>query len=169
MHISLRQIKNIFIRETVVYFTTPPAYVFIVIFLLLVGFFTFATEPFGNILNTNETSLCNSFFMYHPWLYLVLIPAIGMRLWSEEKKSGTVELLFTMPISIADAVLGKYLAALFLTTIALFLTFPLVLTVNWLGYPDNNIIICGYLSSFLLAASYLAITSLCFRQSQKIK
>jgi ABC-type uncharacterized transport system involved in gliding motility auxiliary subunit/ABC-type transport system involved in multi-copper enzyme maturation permease subunit len=160
MHISPRQIKNIFAREVSVYFTTPPAYVFIVIFLLLTGFFTFASSPFGNLLNTNETSLSNSFFMFHPWLFLVLIPAIGMRLWSEEKKSGTVELLFTMPVSILDAVLGKYFAALFITLIALILTFPIVITVNWLGTPDNNIIFCGYIASFLLAASYLALTSL---------
>jgi ABC-type uncharacterized transport system involved in gliding motility auxiliary subunit/ABC-type transport system involved in cytochrome c biogenesis permease component len=160
MHISLKQVKNIFIREVLVYFTTPPAYVFIVIFLLLTSFFTFASAPFGNLLNTNETSLNNSFFVYHPWLFLVLIPAIGMRLWSEEKKSGTIELLFTMPVSVIDAVLGKYFAALFITFISLFLTWPVVVTVNWLGYPDNNIIFCGYVSSFLLAASYLALTSL---------
>jgi ABC-type uncharacterized transport system involved in gliding motility auxiliary subunit len=160
MHISPRQIKNIFIREVSVYFTTPPAYVFIVIFLLLTGFFTFASSPFGNLLNTNETSLSNSFFMFHPWLFLVLIPAIGMRLWSEEKKSGTVELLFTMPVSILDAVLGKYFAALFITLIALILTCPIVLTVNWLGSPDNSVIFCGYIASFLLSASYLALTSL---------
>ena len=159
MHISLRQIKNIFVREVSVYFTTPPAYVFLVIFLLLMGFFTFASSPFGNLLNTNETSLSNSFFMFHPWLFLVLIPAIGMRLWADEKKSGTIELLFTMPVSILDAVLGKYLAALFVTFIALILTFPIVLTVNWLGLPDNNMIFCGYIASFLLAASYLALTS----------
>ena len=159
MHISPRQIKNIFIRELSVYFTTPPAYVFIVIFLLLTGFFTFASPPFGNLLNTNETSLNNSFFVYHPWLFLVLIPAIGMRLWSEEKKSGTVELLFTMPVSILDAVLGKYFAALFITFVSLLLTCPIVITVNWLGYPDNYIIFCGYIASFLLAASYLALTS----------
>ncbi|MCF7790729.1 MAG: Gldg family protein [Victivallales bacterium] len=158
MQISFRQIKNIFIRETIVYFTTPPAYVFIVIFLLLSGFFTFATKPFGDLLNSNNTSLCNSFFIYHPWLFLILIPSIGMRLWSEEKKSGTIELLFTMPISFFDAVLGKYLSALFITLIALLLTFPIPLTVNWLGSPDNNIILCGYVASFLLAGSYLAIT-----------
>ena len=160
MHISLRQIKNIFKREISVYFTTPSAYVFIVIFLLLAGFFTFASPPFGDILNSNETSLSNSFFVFHPWLYLVLIPAIGMRLWSEEKKSGTIEFLFTLPVNLIDAVIGKYLAAMIIAIISLIMTLPIALTVNWLGNPDNNIILCGYLASVLLAASYLSLTSL---------
>ena len=144
-------------RELTGYFTSPLAYIFIIIFLLLTGFFTFAAPPFGNFLSTNEASLSNSFFSFQPWLYLILVPPIAMRLWSEELKSGTVELLFTMPISIAEAVIGKFLAAWIVIGCSLILTFPYVITVNWLGSPDNGIIIAGYLGSWLLAGSYLSI------------
>ena len=153
-------IKKIWIicrRELTGYFTSPLAYIFIIIFLLLTGFFTFAAPPFGNFLSTNEASLSNSFFSFQPWLYLILVPPIAMRLWSEELKSGTVELLFTMPISIAETVIGKFLAAWLVIGCSLILTFPYVITVNWLGNPDNGIIIAGYLGSWLLAGSYLSI------------
>ena len=154
---STKNIWTICKRDLAGYFTSPLAYIFIIIFLLLTGFFTFAAPPFGNFLSTNEASLSNSFFAFQPWLYLILVPPIAMRLWSEELKSGTVELLFTMPISIGDAVIAKFLAAWLVIGCALVLTFPYVITVNWLGNPDNGIIIAGYLGSWLLAGSYLSI------------
>jgi len=154
---TIKKIRIIYRRELVGYFYSPLAYIFIIIFLLLTGFFTFAASPFGNFLNTNKADLSNSFFAYQPWLYLVLIPPIAMRLWAEELKSGTIELLFTMPVTVTEAVIGKFLAALSIIGCSLLLTFPYVVTVNWLGNPDNGIIIAGYLGSLLLAGSYLAI------------
>ena len=157
MNRSIKKILIICRRELAVYFSSPLAYVFIVIFLLLTGFFTFAAPPFGNFLNTNKAGLSSSFFVFQPWLYLILIPPIAMRLWAEELKSGTVELLFTMPFTTREAVIGKFLAAWIIIGCSLLLTFPYVITVNWLGNPDNGIIIAGYLGSLLLAGSYLAI------------
>lgn len=154
---SATRIYTVIKRETLSYFTSPLAYIFIIIFLLLSGFFTFSAPPFGNFLNSNQASLAFSFFPYHSWLYLVLIPPISMRLWSEEQKNGTIELLFTLPISTLEAVIGKFLSAWIIILISLFLTFPIVITVNWLGSPDNNIIFSGYLGSALLGASFLAI------------
>ena len=143
-------------RELGAYFSSPVAYVFIVIFLLLVGFFTFNVGQFFQI---GEASL-NSFFYWHPWLYLFLVPAVGMRLWSEERRQGTMELLLTMPITTWQAILGKFLASWAFLAIALLLTFPIVLTVNYLGDPDNGIIFSGYIGSLLLAGAYLAISSM---------
>ena len=144
-------------RELAGYFLSPLAYIFVVIFLLLTGFFTFAAPPFGDFLNTNSATLCNSFFIYQPWLYLILIPPIAMRLWSEELKGGTIELLFTMPISIMEAVIGKFIAAWIIIGLSLLLTFPYIITVNWLGPPDNGTILAGYLGCLLLAGSYLSV------------
>jgi ABC-2 type transport system permease protein len=141
-------------RELMGYFASPVAYVFIVIFLLLTGFFTFML---GGFFERNDASLV-SFFVYHPWLYLFLVPAVGMRLWSEERRSGTMELLLTMPITTWQAILGKFLASWLFLGIALALTFPVALTVNYLGSPDNGVILTSYFGSFLLAGSYLAIT-----------
>jgi ABC-2 type transport system permease protein len=155
---SLLRIFWIFRRETTGYFTSPLAYVFIVIFLLLCSFFTF-TKWFGGFFAANEASLANCFFPFHPWLYLLLVPAVAMRLWAEENKSGTIELLFTMPISTAEAVAGKYLAAWFVLGLSLLLTFPLAITVLALGEPDIGTMISGYLASLLLAGTYLAIGS----------
>lgn len=141
-------------RELSAYFTSPVAYVFLVIFLLMTGFFTFTA---GNFFERGEASLA-AFFGWHPWLYLIVVPAIGMRLWAEERRSGTLELLFTMPVATWQAILGKFLASWLFIALALALTFPAVITVNILGDPDNGIIVAGYLGSLFLAGSYLAIT-----------
>ncbi|MDB6125058.1 MAG: transporter, permease protein [Pedosphaera sp.] len=148
-------IKTIAKRELVAYFASPVAYVFIVIFLLMNGFFTFML---GGFFQNNEASLGNSFFMWHPWLYLFLVPAIGMRLWSEERRLGTMELLLTMPITPWQAIVGKFLASWLFLGIALALTFPIALTVNYLGSPDNGVIMASYFGSFLIGGAYLAIT-----------
>jgi ABC-2 type transport system permease protein len=141
-------------RELGGYFTSPVAYVFLVIFLLLAGFFTFTA---GAFFERGEASLA-AFFAWHPWLYLVLVPAVGMRLWSEERRSGTMELLLTMPITTWQAIIGKFLASWLFLALALALTFPVVITVNVLGSPDNGTIVAGYLGSLLLAGAYLAVS-----------
>ncbi|NIO62455.1 MAG: ABC transporter permease subunit, partial [Candidatus Aminicenantes bacterium] len=148
------------------YFSTPVAYVFIVIFLFLTGIFTFYI---GAFYERGQADL-NPFFRFHPWLYLFLIPAIAMRLWSEERKTGTIELLMTLPISISDAVVGKFLAAWCFSGISLVLTFPMWITVNYLGEPDNTVIIASYIGSFLMAGGFLAIGSCisAFTKSQVI-
>lgn len=140
-------------RELSAYFESPVAYVFLVIFLLLSGVFTFTL---GGFFERGEASL-GSFFGFVPWLFLFLVPAIGMRLWSEERRLGTIELLLTMPVTIAQAILGKYLASWLFIAIALALTFPVILTVNWLGNPDNGVIAAGYVGSLLLGGAYLAL------------
>ena len=149
----MRSTWVIFRRELASYFSTPLAYVFIVIFLASSGAFTFYL---GNIFQRGQADL-QSFFQYHPWLYLFLIPAVAMRLWSEERKTGTIELLMTLPVSTTEAVLGKFLAAWAFIAIAVVLTFPIWLTVNYLGDPDNGIIIASYVGSLVMAGSYLAI------------
>jgi ABC-2 type transport system permease protein len=141
-------------RELGGYFTSPIAYVFLVIFLLLTGFFTFTV---GNFFERGEASLV-SFFTWHPWLYLFLVPAVGMRLWSEERRLGTMELLLTMPITTWQAIVAKFLASWLFLALALVLTFPVVLTVNYLGDPDNGVIVAGYVGSLLLSGAYLAIS-----------
>lgn len=145
----------IFRRELRAYFATPLAYVFIVIFLVVTGVFTFYM---GSFYERGQADLV-PFFTYHPWLYLFLVPAVAMRLWAEERKSGTIELLLTLPIRTWQAVAGKFLAAWVFTGLALALTFPLWLTVNYLGEPDNGVILAGYLGSWLMAGAYLAIGS----------
>jgi ABC-2 type transport system permease protein len=145
----------VFKREFFAYFATPLAVVFIVIFLFAMGAFTFYVGRFFD----NGVADLSVFFGYHPWLYLFLLPALSMRLWAEERKSGTVELLTTLPIPLWACVVGKYLAALAVAAIALFLTFPIWLTVNLLGDPDNGVIAAGYLGSLLMAGGYLAIGS----------
>ena len=149
-------IKAIIKRELGGYFTSPIAYVFLIIFLLLTGFFTFTV---GSFFERGEASLV-SFFTWHPWLYLFLVPAVGMRLWSEERRLGTIELLLTMPVTTWQALIGKFLASWLFLALALALTFPVVITVNYLGNPDNGVILTGYLGSLLLAGSYLAVTSM---------
>jgi ABC-2 type transport system permease protein len=151
----MNHLLAIFKRELNAYFATPVAYVFIVIFLFLTGIFTFYL---GGFYERNQADL-EAFFQFHPWLYLFLIPAISMRLWSEERKTGTVELLMTLPVSLTQAVLGKFLAAWCFTAIALALTFPIWITVNYLGDPDNTVIVAGYLGSLLMAGGFLAIGS----------
>lgn len=151
----MRNILAIFKRELEAYFATPVAYVFIVIFLFLNGIFTFYL---GDFYERNQADL-EPFFQFHPWLYLFLIPAISMRLWAEERKTGTIEFLMTLPVSLAQAVLGKFLAAWCFTAIALALTFPIWITVNYLGDPDNTVILAGYLGSLFMAGGFLAIGS----------
>ena len=141
-------------RELGSYFNSPVAYVFLVMFLLLTGFFTFTA---GNFFERGEASL-SAFFGWHPWVYLVLVPAVGMRLWAEERRSGTMELLLTMPVAPWQAIVAKFLASWAFLAVALALTFPTVITVNVLGDPDNGVIVAGYLGSFLLAGAYLAIS-----------
>ncbi len=146
-------IRALFRRELQSYFATPVAYVFIVVYLVLMGTFTFYV---GNFYERGQADL-SSFFNFHPWLYLFLVPAISMRLWAEERKTGSIELLMTMPITAWQAVLGKYLAAWAFTGIALALTFPVWITVNYLGDPDNGAILAAYIGSFLMAGGFLAI------------
>ena len=152
---SWANIKAVAKRELMAYFASPVAYVFIVIFLLLTGFFTFML---GGFFERDQAALNASFFMWHPWLYLFLVPAAGMRLWSEERRLGTMELLLTMPITAWQAIIGKFLASWIFLAIALVLTFPIVLTVNYLGSPDNGVILSSYVGSLLLAGAYLAIS-----------
>ena len=146
-------IGALFRRELQSYFSTPVAYVFIVIFLVLMGAFTFYL---GNFYERGQADL-GPFFIFHPWLYLLLVPAITMRLWAEERKTGSIELLMTLPITPWQAVLGKYLAAWAFTGVALSLTFPIWITVNYLGDPDNGAIVAAYIGSFLMAGGFLAI------------
>ena len=147
----------VFRREFVTYFVTPLAYVFIVIFLALAGTLTFFL---GAFFDRGQADL-QPFFSFHPWLYLLLVPAIAMRLWSEERKIGTIELLLTLPVSTTQAVLAKFLAAWAFTAIALALTFPLWLTVNYLGEPDNGVILASYIGSLIMAGAYLSVGA-CF-------
>ena len=149
----MRQFLSITKRELISYFATPVAYVFITIFLLLSGLFTFYL---GNFFEIGQASL-GSFFEWHPWLYLFLVPAITMRLWSEEKNSGTIELLTTLPVSTLNIVLGKFMAAWLFTLLALILTFPMWITVNYLGNPDNGVIMASYIGSLLMSGGYLSI------------
>jgi ABC-2 type transport system permease protein len=151
----MKHVWPIFRREFAAYFATPLAYVFIVIFLLLAGAFTFYL---GNFYERGQADL-QPFFNFHPWLYLFLVPAVGMRLWSEERKSGTIELLLTLPVTMWQAVVGKFLAAWAFIGVALILTFPVWITVNYLGAPDNGVIFASYLGSFLMAGAFLAIGS----------
>src|SRR5206468_8071016 len=148
-------IKTIAKRELGAYFSSPLAYVFIVIFLLLCGFFTFFV---GGFFERDQASLSASFFLWHPWFYLFLVPAVGMRLWAEERRVGTLELLLTMPITTWQAIVGKFLASWIFLGMALLLTFPIVITVNYLGSPDNGLIFATYMGSFLMAGTYLAIS-----------
>ena len=142
-------------RELSGYFETPIAYVFLAIFVFLSGIFAFYI---GNFFERGQADL-QAFFQFHPWLYLFLIPALSMRLWAEERRAGTIELLFTLPVTMTEVVLGKFLAAWKFTAIALSLTFPLWITVNHLGDPDNGAILAGYLGSLLMAGAFLAIGS----------
>jgi len=145
----------IFKRELMGYFATPLAYIFIVIFLIANGIFTF---ELGGFFLRGQADLL-PFFGFHPWLYLFMVPAIAMSLWADERKTGTIELLMTLPIKLSDAVIGKFLAAWVLTGIALALTFPIWITVNYLGDPDNGVIFAAYIGSWLMAGGFLSIGS----------
>ncbi|MDC1018134.1 ABC transporter permease subunit [Pseudomonadales bacterium] len=151
----MRAINIVMKRELDSYFSTHLAYVFILIFLVLSGVFTFYL---GSFYERGQADLL-PFFNFHPWLYLFLVPALSMRLWAEELKSGSIELLLTLPVTIVDAVVGKFLAAWIFAGISLMMTFPLWLTVNYLGDPDNGVIFTSYIGSWLMAGSFLAIGS----------
>jgi ABC-2 type transport system permease protein len=140
-------------RELRGFFVTPMAWVFLVIFLVLAGILTFYT---GDFYERGQADL-QPFFVMHPWLYLILVPAVTMRMWAEEAKGGTLELLLTLPVTLWQAMLGKFLAAWLFIGLALALTFPIWLTVNYLGAPDNGAIFAGYLGSWLMAGSFVAI------------
>jgi ABC-2 type transport system permease protein len=148
-------VAAVFKRELRSYFVTPVAYVFIVIFLILANAFTFYL---GNFFERGQADL-TSFFTFHPWLFLFLVPALSMRLWAEERKSGSIELLMTLPLEVWQTVTGKFLAAWFFTSLAIALTFPIWITVNYLGEPDNGAILAAYVGSALMAGGFLAVGS----------
>ncbi|NLB55939.1 MAG: ABC transporter permease subunit [Lentisphaerae bacterium] len=150
---SFRNFMEITRREFKSYFESPVAYVFLIVFLILNGFMTFMVGQYY------ESMLADLrlFFQWHPWVYLLLVPAVSMRLWAEEQKSGTIELLLTLPITPAQAIMGKFIAAWSFIAIALFLTFPVIITTYYLGSPDSGVIIGGYLGSLLLAGTYVSV------------
>lgn len=150
---GLASMAAIYRREMLSYVTTPTAYVFVAVFLFAIGLFTFQV---GGFFETRRADLM-AFFAFHPWIFMVFLPAVSMRLWAEESRSGAIELLLTLPAPTWSLVLGKYLAAWTVAAVALFLTFPLWITVNVLGDPDNAAIFTAYLSSLLMAGAYLAI------------
>jgi ABC-2 type transport system permease protein len=152
----IRNVKAITGRELSGYFGSPVAYVFIVIFLLLCGFFTFSVSRFYEL---GEADL-RAFFEWHPWIFLFLVPSVGMRLWAEERRTGSIELILTLPITLSEAIVGKFLAAWLFIGMGLFLTFPLVLTVMYLGDPDLGVVSCAYIGSFLMAGAYLSVASM---------
>ena len=156
MNPFFKNTKAVIKRELSAYFGSPLAYVFIVIFLLLCGFFTFSVSRFYEM---GQADL-RAFFQWHPWIFLFLVPAVGMRLWSDERRSGTIELMLTLPITLPEIILGKFLAAWLFIGIALCLTFPLILTVIYLGNPDLGAIFCAYFGSFMMAGAYLSVGSM---------
>ena len=151
----MKNLGIIFRRELSSYFATPLAYIFVVIFLITNGIFTF---DLGGFYLRGQADLL-PFFSFHPWLYLFMVPAIAMTLWADGRKTGTIELLLTLPVKLGEAVFGKFLAAWFLTGIALALTFPIWVTVNYLGNPDNGVITAAYVGSWFMAGGFLAIGS----------
>jgi ABC-2 type transport system permease protein len=152
----LKNTKGVVKRELAGYFGSAVAYVFIVIFLMLCGFFTFSVSDFYEM---GQADL-RAFFQWHPWIFLFLVPAVAMRLWADEKRTGTIELILTLPVSLTEVILGKFLAAWIFIGLGLLLTFPLVLTVTYLGDPDLGAILCAYVGSFLLAGGYLSVGSM---------
>ncbi|MDD4017141.1 MAG: ABC transporter permease subunit [Kiritimatiellae bacterium] len=150
---NVKTINSIFQREFKAYFASPVAYVFLVAFLVLVGFLTFGVTMFYERRQANLTP----FFFWHPWVYLLLVPAATMGLWAEERRTGTIELLLTLPVTLVETLVGKFLAAWAFIGIALALTFPVVMTTAWLGDPDFGAIVCGYLGSFLLSGACVAV------------
>ena len=150
---NVKHIKTIFQREFKAYFDSPVAYVFLVAFLVLVGFLTFGVTMYYERRQANLTP----FFFWHPWVYLLLVPAATMGLWAEERRTGTIELLLTLPVTLVETLVGKFLAAWAFIGIALGLTFPIILTTAWLGHPDMGAIVCGYLGSLLLSGACVAV------------
>lgn len=152
-HAKAHALKVLFKREFNSYFATPLALVFVVIFLVMSGVFAF---EFGKFYERNQADLL-PFFSFHPWLYLFLVPAVAMRTWAEERRSGTLELLMTLPVTLWQAVFAKFLAAWALLAVALALTIPMWLSVNYLGEPDNGAIAAAYVGSLLMAGAFLAV------------
>ncbi len=153
----MSQIGTIFKREFLGYFRAPVAYVFLVAFLVISVSLTFSR--YGAFFQMGVASM-DSYFLFYPWLFLFLVPAVGMRLWSEEKRSGTVELLFTLPVTTLEAVLGKFLAGWAFLSLAVVLSFPLAITIGYLGSPDWGVVLSGYLGAILMAGGYLGVCSL---------
>jgi ABC-2 type transport system permease protein len=153
---SIRNIWTIIKREFTSYLSSPIAYVFIIIFLVMSGFFTFSLSSFYE---AGQADL-RGFFTWHLWIYLFLVPAVAMRLWAEERRTGTIEIILTLPLTLPELVLGKFLAAWLFILLALALTFPIVLTVAYLGDPDFGAIACGYAGSILLSGAYLSVGSM---------
>ena len=150
---SLSNSLVVFRRELKAYFESPVAYVFMVVFLVLTGFLTFAVAHFYE----RRVADLQPFFFWQPWVYLLLVPAATMGLWAEERRTGTVELLLTMPVTLLQAVFGKFLAAWVFITIGLLMTFPIVITTAYLGHPDMGVVACGYVGSVLLAGAYVSV------------
>ena len=148
-----RNVRTVFAREFKSYFDSPVAYVFLVAFLVLIGFLTFGVAMFYERRQADLTP----FFFWHPWVYLLLVPAATMGLWAEERRNGTIELLLTLPITLGQALMGKFLAAWAFIGIALALTLPVVFTAGWLGSPDYGAVFCGYVGSFFLAGAATAV------------
>ena len=149
----MRNTKAIIKRELASYFESPVAYVFMVVFLMLIGFLTFFVSRFYE---SGQADL-RGFFFWHPWMFLILVPAAAMRLWAEERRAGTIETLMTLPVTATQAILGKFMAAWIFIGLIVALTFPIVLTTVYLGAPDRGAIICGYIGSLLLAGAYLSV------------
>jgi ABC-2 type transport system permease protein len=152
---GLKSLRAIYRREVLSYLTTPTAYVFVAVFLFAIGLFTFQV---GGLFETRRADLM-PFFAFHPWIFMVFLPAVAMRLWAEETRSGAIELLLTLPAPTWALVLGKFLAAWTVAAVSLAMTFPLWITINLLGHPDNAAILTGYLASLLMAGAYIAIGS----------
>jgi len=150
---SVTKTLQIMKRELQSYFESPVAYVFLTVYLMLIGFFTFGVSHFYE---ASQADL-RSFFFWHPWVYLLLVPAASMRLWAEERKSGTLELLLTLPVTMTQAIIGKFLAAWLFLVLALVLTCPIVITTAFLGDPDMGVVWGGYLGCALLAGTYLSV------------
>ena len=150
---SVRNCRAVFKREIKSYFESPVAYVFMVVFLVLTGFLTFSVTRFYE----RQVADLQPFFFWHPWVYLLLVPAATMGLWAEERRTGTIELLLTMPVTMIQTVMGKFLAAWLFIVLGVLLTFPIVITTAYLGNPDMGVILCGYLGSVLLAGAYVSV------------
>lgn len=149
----IRNTKAIAKRELLSYFESPVAYVFMVVFLMLIGFLTFFVSHYYE---AGQADL-RPFFLWHPWLFLILVPAASMRLLAEERRSGTIETLLTLPVTMPQVILGKFIAAWLFLGLAIALTFPIVLTTAYLGAPDKGPVIGGYIGSVLLAGAYLSV------------
>jgi ABC-2 type transport system permease protein len=153
----VKQVKPIFKREFLGYFRTPVAYIFLIAFLVISVALAFSR--FGGFFRIGVASL-EVYFGFFPWLYLIIVPAVGMRLWSEEKRSGTAELLFTLPVTTLEAVIGKFLAGWAFLALAVSLSFPMAITIGYLGSPDWGVVLASYAGAILMAGGFLGVCSL---------